>query len=204
MSISLKNLMEKFSEVDGWISQAGPEEIVAIGSFVDRISEYLELCRLQHLKTKLAVCGEDVRFYLRVSIVNPEKVKIGDHTHLGEGVHLIGGGNLTIGQWCQIANNSIITTSGHRVDGGHYYSRIVFKDVEIGNNVWIGSNSIILPGVKVGENSVIGAGAVVTKDVPANSIVAGVPAKIIKDISSIEPFFPDESMLQGSRQAGVM
>jgi acetyltransferase-like isoleucine patch superfamily enzyme len=52
----------------------------------------------------------------------------------------------------------------------------------IGNNVWIGSNSTILPGVVIGDNSIIGAGSVVTKNVPSNVIVAGVPAKVIKKI----------------------
>ncbi|HJD76131.1 MAG TPA: sugar O-acetyltransferase, partial [Bacteroides reticulotermitis] len=50
----------------------------------------------------------------------------------------------------------------------------------IGENVWIGSGSVIVPGVTIGENSVVGAGSVVTKDVPANTIVAGAPAKSIR------------------------
>ena len=56
------------------------------------------------------------------------------------------------------------------------------KDVIIGNNVWIGANATILPGVKIGDNVVIGAGAVVTKDVPANSVAAGNPAVVIREI----------------------
>lgn len=59
----------------------------------------------------------------------------------------------------------------------NYYGRI-----KIGNNVFIGINSIILPGVTVGDNVVVGAGSIVNKDVPANSVVAGVPAKVIKNI----------------------
>ena len=54
--------------------------------------------------------------------------------------------------------------------------------IHIGNRVWIGAHATILAGVTVGENSIIAAGAVVTKDVPANTIVGGVPAKIIKEI----------------------
>ena len=54
--------------------------------------------------------------------------------------------------------------------------------IRIGKNVWIGSNSTILPGVTIGDNSVVAAGAVVTKNVEANTIVGGVPAKIIKKI----------------------
>ena len=57
------------------------------------------------------------------------------------------------------------------------------KPIKIGKNVWIGSNAAVLPGVTIGDNAVIGAGAVVTKDVPANRIAAGVPAKVIKRIN---------------------
>lgn len=56
------------------------------------------------------------------------------------------------------------------------------KPVKIGRNVWIGSNSTILPGVTVGDNAVIGAGSVVTKDIPENTVFAGNPAKFIKNI----------------------
>ena len=56
------------------------------------------------------------------------------------------------------------------------------KPVLIDENAWLGANSTVLPGVTVGKNAVVAAGAVVTKDVPANTVVAGVPAKIIKEI----------------------
>lgn len=59
---------------------------------------------------------------------------------------------------------------------------LISAPVVIGNNVWIGSNATILPGVTIGDNAVVAAGAVVTKDVPVNTVVAGVPAKIMKRI----------------------
>jgi maltose O-acetyltransferase len=58
----------------------------------------------------------------------------------------------------------------------------IAKPVTIGDDVWIGGNAVILPGVTIGNNCVVAAGAVVTKDVPANSLVAGVPARIIKQL----------------------
>jgi maltose O-acetyltransferase len=163
-----------------------------VGSYFGQFSDLMEKCRLQYLKSKLAYCGTDVVFYPRVSIILPEMVFVGDHTHLGENVHLRGGGRLTIGKWCQIANNAIILTGNHKIDGELYYGRNIFIDVEIGDNVWIGSNAIILAGVKIGKNSAIGAGAVVTKDVPPNVIVAGVPARIIKKIGK------DQTIRHGS------
>lgn len=62
------------------------------------------------------------------------------------------------------------------------YTRI--GKVKIGDNVFIGAGSIVLPGVEIGNNVIVGAGAVVTKDIPSNSVAAGVPAKVIKDINS--------------------
>lgn len=62
----------------------------------------------------------------------------------------------------------------------------VFGKIKVGNNVFIGSNTIILPGVTIGNNVVIGAGSVVTKNVASNSVVAGVPAKFIKSIEEYE------------------
>ena len=60
----------------------------------------------------------------------------------------------------------------------------LFPDVIFGKSVWIGSNATILPGVTIGDNSVVAAGAVVTKDVPENTVVAGVPAKVVKKINN--------------------
>ena len=60
----------------------------------------------------------------------------------------------------------------------------IAKPVTIGNDVWIGANCTILPGVNIGNNVVIAAGAVVTKDVPDNCVVGGVPAKVIKEIKN--------------------
>ena len=144
----------------------------------------ISYCKGAFLKSRLKSCGYDVYFYPGVSISQPETISIGNHTHLGENVHLRGGGIILIGDWCQIANNAIIVTGNHPIDGGLYYGRSVFEDIKIGNNVWIGSGVIILPGVTIGENSVIAAGAVVTNDIQSNVIVGGVPAKKIKAASS--------------------
>lgn len=85
--------------------------------------------------------------------------------------------------------NSVEITYGVRFvthDGGVWVLRNKYKDLDVfapirvGNNVFIGINSIILPGVNIGDNVVIGAGSVITRDVPSNSVIAGVPGKIIK------------------------
>ena len=153
-----------------------------LGKIFTKLNLFIYSCQAEYIKSQFSYCGDDVFLYPKVSVNIPNTISIDSHTHLGEGVHLRGGGKLTIGKWCQIANNTIIITSGHPIDGGKFYGRSNFADVLIGNNVWIGSAAIILPGVSIGDNSIIAAGAVVTKSVFSNTMVAGVPAKKIKDL----------------------
>lgn len=90
-------------------------------------------------------------------------------------------GGITIGDGALIGHKVVLATLNHGLspDGRHtnYPAPIV-----IGKNVWIGSNATVLQGVTIGDNAVIAAGAVVTKDVPENAVMGGVPAKIIKTI----------------------
>jgi acetyltransferase-like isoleucine patch superfamily enzyme len=155
-----------------------------LGRLFITISDAAEICKAEDLKSRLGYCGEGVVFHKEVSIIKPEAISIGNHTHIGDRAYLRGGGKIMIGQWCQIANSVIIVTGNHNLNGKLYYDNVSYKDVFIGNNVWIASNAIILSGVKIGDNSVVAAGTVVTKDVPENVVVAGVPARIIKKISA--------------------
>lgn len=109
---------------------------------------------------------------------------IGKGTVIGFNVSLLAGADIKIGENVLFASNILITSENHGMDPENVlkYSlqSLEAKPVVIEDNVWIGENSIILPGVTVGKYSIIGAGAVVTKDVPSYTIVAGNPAKIIK------------------------
>jgi maltose O-acetyltransferase len=107
--------------------------------------------------------GEDFFANFDCTILDVCEVRIGDHCMLGPGVQ--------------------IYTATHPIDPTERISGKEFaKPINIGNNVWIGGNAVINPGVTIGDNAVIASGAVVTKDVPNNVVVGGNPAKIIKQI----------------------
>ncbi len=111
-------------------------------------------------------------------------VVIGDYTRIG--LHNTVIGPVTIGSHVNLAQGITVTALNHnfehpglRID----QQGISTKAVTIGDDCWIGANAVILPGVTIGEHCVIAAGAVVTKDVPAHSLAAGVPAKVIRSLT---------------------
>ena len=110
-------------------------------------------------------------------------VIIGDHTRIGLHNTIIG--PVTIGSHVNLAQGITVTALNHNFEDTKKLideQGINTTPVTIGDDVWIGANAVILPGVHIGQHCVIAAGAVVTKDVPPHSLVAGVPAKIIKQI----------------------
>lgn len=117
----------------------------------------------------------------------PFYTDFGKNIHVGEGVfinaccHFQDHGGVTLGDGCQIGHNVVFATLNHGLAPEERVSTIP-APIVLGKNVWVGSNATILQGVSIGDNAVVGAGAVVTKDVPANTVVGGVPAKFIKSI----------------------
>lgn len=130
--------------------------------------------------------------------------KTGGHFHLEQPFHCDLGYNITLGDWfyanyncvildvarvaigenVQFAPNVAIYTAGHPIhpdarNSGYEYG----IPVTIGDNVWIGGNTVVLPGVTIGDNAVIGAGSVVTKDVPADTVAAGNPCRVLRAIT---------------------
>lgn len=110
-------------------------------------------------------------------------VIIGDHTRVGLHNTIIG--PVTIGHHVNLAQGITVTALNHNFsDTGKIIDEqgITTVPVVIEDDIWIGANAVILPGVKIGNHSVVAAGAVVTKDVPPHTLVAGVPAKVIKQL----------------------
>ena len=131
-------------------------------------------------KRRLQLLGEDVLFYKYVVIHSPEKVSIKSHSRIGDYVLIWGGGEVEIGEGVLIAAHSVITSEGHDPNADSFRDSSYSGKVTIKDNVWLGAGVYVLPGVTIGENCIVGAGTIVTKDIPANSIAIGNPAKLIK------------------------
>jgi acetyltransferase-like isoleucine patch superfamily enzyme len=110
-------------------------------------------------------------------------VSIGAKSVLGQECTISSFQHVSIGRECVIADRVMLIDFDHgmvEVDRPIRLQGIYKRDVRVGNNVWIGYGACILRGVTVGDNAVIGTNAVVTRDVPANAVVAGVPARILR------------------------
>ena len=122
-----------------------------------------------------------------VDVFTPLYINYGKHTKIGKNVFInfdcvfLDLGGITIEDNVLIAPKVSLLSEGHPISPNERQS-LVPGHIHIRKNAWIGAGATILPGVTVGENAVVAAGAVVSKDVPANTVVGGIPAKIIKPI----------------------
>ena len=110
-------------------------------------------------------------------------VIIGNHTRIGLHNTIIG--PVSIGSHVNLAQGITITALNHNFDDSEKridQQGISTKEVVLEDDIWVGANAVILPGVTIGTHAVVAAGAIVTKDVPPHSLVAGVPAKVIRQI----------------------
>ena len=141
-----------------------------------------------HLGKEVNLSGQSSFFFMRVAELEPE-IRIGDGTFIGHACTFSAGKCIQIGRDCLIATMvRIHDNDGHPLDPERRrrhekINQTECADVSIGDNVWVGAAATILKGVTIGDNSVIGTGAVVTTDVPANTVVAGNPAKVVKELT---------------------
>ena len=117
----------------------------------------------------------------------------GSHIHVGKNFFanynctIIDVAKVIIGDYCQMAPNVAIYTAGHPIHPDTRNTLYEYgKEVRIGNSVWIGGNTVIMPGVTIGDCCVIGAGSVVTRDIPAWTVAAGNPCRVIREITDAD------------------
>ena len=124
-------------------------------------------------------------------VFTPFFTDFGKNIHIGRNVFINAGckfqdqGGIYIGDNALIGHNVVMATLNHE-ENPESRANLIAAPIRIGNKVWIGSNATILPGVTIGDGAIIAAGAVVTKDVEEESIVAGVPAKFIRNVKKDE------------------
>ncbi len=127
--------------------------------------------------------GKGVFVCSPLTVARGSLTTIGDGCYINSNLTLVDDYKVTIGKNCLFAPNVTISTTGHPVHPDLRSAGMYSFPVTICDNVWLGSNVVVLPGVTIGENSVIGAGSVVTKDIPANVIAVGVPCKVLREIT---------------------
>ena len=128
--------------------------------------------------TLLGVCSQDKE-------APNSYLEVGERTFIGEFNNIRAtGGRIIIGKYCNISQHCSLIASNHSISKGEYISLQPWDEakvgITIGDDVWVGANSVILPGVSIGSGAVIGAGSVVTKDIPEFAIAVGNPAKVIR------------------------
>lgn len=112
-----------------------------------------------------------------------ENIHIGARTFVNYNLTALDVARITIGEDCQIGPNVQLLTPTHPIDPQPRRDKLeAAEPIVLEDNVWLGGGVIVCPGVTIGENSVIGAGAVVTKDIPANVVAVGNPARVIRSI----------------------
>ncbi len=116
---------------------------------------------------------------------NGKNIHVGEDFLANYNVTILDIAPVRIGDFCMIGPNTLITSVGHPLSpAGRRQKLGKGEPVTIGDDVWIGGNCTILPGVTIGSNVVVAAGAVVTKDVPDNCVVAGVPTRVVKALTN--------------------
>lgn len=136
------------------------------------------------LKKILGKTGENINIEAPFHCDYGWNIEVGENFFANYNLTILDVGKVQIGENVQIAANVSIYTAGHPIhpqtrNTGYEYGIAI----SVGDNVWIGGNVVILPGVTIGNNVVIGAGSVVTKDIPDNMIAVGNPCRIIREIT---------------------
>lgn len=181
----LVKVLPKRNQGGGWVSlrariHGSPRQVyVEKGSFVQ---EYASLaCKGSGTKIEIG-SGTFINPYAKLNTTGGF-IKIGKDCCIHSFCVLYGAGGLTIGDHVRMATHAIVVGGNHGFDNPDlplHEQEGTAKGIAIGDDVWIGAGAIILDGVTIGAHSVIGAGSVVTKDIPAESVAMGVPAKVTR------------------------
>lgn len=177
-------LAPAFDEVGGGLSIACPRHVEIYGGNI-------RVGRHAHIH---AAKGNLTRLCTWVTNGREGRITIGDNVLISPGTHIVASDSISIGSNTMFASNCYVSDS----DWHDTYDRTQELDkhapIVIGDNCWFGVRAIIAKGVTIGDNSIIGAGAVVTKDIPANCIAAGNPARVVRRLDPDRVFVKREAL----------
>lgn len=139
------------------------------------------------LKELLGSCGEKIYLEAPIHFAYGCNTYIGENFYANFNLTIVDDIEVYIGNHVMMGPNVTLSVTGHPLDFHYRNDGTQFSlPIRIGNNVWLGANVVVLPGVSIGDNSVIGAGSVVTKDIPDNVLAYGLPCKVIRKISDYD------------------
>lgn len=139
--------------------------------------------RMECLRSVFGAVGENPFILEPISFVAGKNLFLGNNVFLNSNVTFIDVAPITIGDHTMIAPGCVLTTVDHPKSPKERRNFTSFAaPIAIGRDVWIGANCTVFPGVTIGDNVIIGANSVVNKDVPSNSVVAGAPIRLIREI----------------------
>jgi len=148
-----------------------------------KLVRWAERCRITYLCNKMNV-GNKVTIKAGFQASRPKKITINDNVSIHTNCTFQAQAPITIGSGTMIAANCTLVTANHEIsinDGDNHIGEPVKAPITIGENCWLGTNVTILPGVTIHSGAVIAAASVVTRDMPANMICMGTPAKPVKE-----------------------
>jgi acetyltransferase-like isoleucine patch superfamily enzyme len=179
-----------FEEIFAFIHRNGPKAVLAhvLEIYVGALMRWLPgveglILRNLFYRALFHRSGNNLLIYPDVYIIFSHRISVGHRTAITVGTYIDAGGGLDIGDHVMIGPHCVISTRDHSIDPISLpmcHQPVQYGKITIGDDVWIGAKVCILRGVKIGNGSVIGAGAVVTRDVPPNAVMGGIPAKIIR------------------------
>ncbi len=155
-----------------------------------RLAERYRIASIEDERAALPILAELIGHLGEDAFIKPplhvdygEHISIGARTFVNVNLTALDVAPITVGEDCQIGPNVQLLTPVHPIDPEPRRDRLeAARPITIGNNVWLGGGVIVCPGVTIGDHSVIGAGAVVTRDIPANVLAVGNPARVLRTI----------------------
>ena len=158
---------------------------------LDRLRRAGDAFRVARTLRALGACGQRVTLSPLCEILSVHCLRLGDDVQINAFTHIFAGGGVTIGDGTLISAHCSISSvphpknslTRHRVKRSDDPVEPLHRPVVLGKNVWLGMGAIILPGVTVGDHAIVGAGAVVTRDVPEKTVVAGNPARVLQTLT---------------------